>query len=84
MLAGGTASLAAGLATGVGALPILGLGRPTEAQENLLLGFAAGVMLVASAVGFVALVEAGYAPEYEKVRVFMRGLLFRTHADASE
>jgi AcrR family transcriptional regulator len=43
-----------------------------------------GVMLVAAAVGFVALVEAGYTPEYEKVRAFMRGLLFRTHADSGE
>lgn len=42
------ASLVAGLATFVGALPILGMGKPTEAQQNLLLGFAAGVMLAAS------------------------------------
>jgi ZIP family zinc transporter len=45
---GGLASLAAGLATAVGALPLLGLRRPTEQQQNLLLGFAAGVMLAAS------------------------------------
>lgn len=42
------ASLLAGLATAVGALPILSIGRPTEAQQNLMLGFAAGVMLAAS------------------------------------
>lgn len=48
ILAGFVASLLAGLATFVGALPILGTGRPTEQQENLLLGFAAGVMLAAS------------------------------------
>lgn len=42
------ASLVAGLATAVGALPILGMGKPTDAQQNLLLGFAAGVMLAAS------------------------------------
>lgn len=48
IVAGSVASLCAGLATGVGALPILGLGRPRPAQENLLLGFAAGVMLAAS------------------------------------
>ncbi|MFW2828872.1 ZIP family metal transporter [Sphingomonas sp. ID0503] len=41
-------SLLAGLATAVGALPILSIGRPTEAQQNLMLGFAAGVMLAAS------------------------------------
>jgi ZIP family zinc transporter len=48
ILIGFLASLAAGLATAVGALPILGIGKPTERQENLLLGFAAGVMLAAS------------------------------------
>lgn len=42
------ASLLAGAATVVGALPILRIGRPTEEQQNLLLGFAAGVMLAAS------------------------------------
>ncbi|WP_243450837.1 ZIP family metal transporter [Sphingosinicella sp. CPCC 101087] len=45
---GFVASLLAGLATFVGALPILAVGRPTEQQENLMLGFAAGVMLAAS------------------------------------
>ncbi|KKC24636.1 ZIP family metal transporter [Sphingomonas sp. SRS2] len=48
ILAGATASLIAGLATVVGAIPLLGLRRPTEEQQNLLLGFAAGVMLAAS------------------------------------
>lgn len=48
ILTGFLASLAAGLATLVGALPILSIGRPTEAQQNLMLGFAAGVMLAAS------------------------------------
>jgi TetR/AcrR family transcriptional regulator, transcriptional repressor for nem operon len=43
-----------------------------------------GVVLVASAVGFIALVEAGYAPEYEKVRAFMHGLLLRKHSDTGE
>lgn len=42
------ASLIAGLATAVGALPILAIGRPTDQQQNLMLGFAAGVMLAAS------------------------------------
>jgi zinc transporter, ZIP family len=48
VLTGFVASLLAGLATVVGALPILAIGRPTEAQQNLMLGFAAGVMLAAS------------------------------------
>jgi zinc transporter, ZIP family len=48
VLTGFVASLLAGLATVVGALPILSIGRPTEQQQNLMLGFAAGVMLAAS------------------------------------
>lgn len=48
VLTGFLASLLAGGATVVGALPILRIGRPTEQQQNLLLGFAAGVMLAAS------------------------------------
>lgn len=42
------ASLLAGSATVIGALPILSMGRPSEQQQNLMLGFAAGVMLAAS------------------------------------
>ncbi|MBB5984696.1 ZIP family metal transporter [Sphingobium lignivorans] len=45
--AGSLASLAAGLATGLGALAILAL-KPSEGQHHNLLGFAAGVMLAAS------------------------------------
>lgn len=52
------ASLAAGLATLVGALPILGMRRPTDQQQNVLLGFAAGVMLAAS---FFSLIIPGIA-----------------------
>jgi len=48
VLTGFVASLLAGLATVLGALPILSIGRPTEQQQNLMLGFAAGVMLAAS------------------------------------
>jgi ZIP family zinc transporter len=48
ILTGFVASLLAGLATMLGALPILKIGRPTEQQQNLMLGFAAGVMLAAS------------------------------------
>lgn len=42
------ASAAAGVATGVGALPLLVMGKPSAAVENAFLGFAAGVMLAAS------------------------------------
>jgi ZIP family zinc transporter len=48
VLTGFIGSLLAGLATVLGALPLLGTGRPTERQENAFLGFAAGVMLAAS------------------------------------
>ena len=46
--AGALASLAAGGATGLGALPILGVGRRAARWSGIMLGFAAGVMLAAS------------------------------------
>lgn len=48
ILTGFLASLIAGAATGLGALPVLGMGRPSQQQQTLMLGFAAGVMLAAS------------------------------------
>lgn len=48
ILAGAVGSLCAGAATGIGAIPVLFLRRPSDQQQNLLLGFAAGVMLAAS------------------------------------
>ncbi|MHA6718602.1 ZIP family metal transporter [Sphingomonas sp. RS6] len=36
------------MATGIGGLPVLFMRRPTAERQNLLLGFAAGVMLAAS------------------------------------
>jgi ZIP family zinc transporter len=48
VLAGALGSLLAGLATALGALPILGVGRPTQRHQGITLGFAAGVMLAAS------------------------------------
>jgi zinc transporter, ZIP family len=48
IVAGALGSLCAGLATGIGALPALFMRRPSDEQQNLLLGFAAGVMLAAS------------------------------------
>lgn len=47
------ASLAAGLATGVGSLPVFLLTRPSEKVMDTLLGFAAGVMLAVTAFGLL-------------------------------
>lgn len=47
-LAGSLGSLVAGMATAIGALPILGIGRSAQRYQGVLLGFAAGVMLAAS------------------------------------
>jgi ZIP family zinc transporter len=49
-LLGGTA---AAFATAVGALPALALGRISQRTEDLMLGFAAGVMLAASAFSLI-------------------------------
>ncbi|ATI79865.1 ZIP family metal transporter [Sphingobium yanoikuyae] len=48
ILAGTIASLLAGGATGLGGLPILGIGRGAARYQPSMLGFAAGVMLAAS------------------------------------
>lgn len=48
VLAGVTASLLAGLATGAGALPALFIRRISDRAQNAMLGFSAGVMLAAS------------------------------------
>jgi len=56
VLIGFLASLAAGLCTAIGAVPILFIGKPSDQQQNMFLGFAAGVMLAAS---FVALIIPG-------------------------
>jgi ZIP family zinc transporter len=53
VLLGFLASLAAGLATGVGALPILFLRRFSERVMDTLLGFAAGVMLAATVFSLI-------------------------------
>lgn len=47
------ASLAAGLATGVGALPVLFTREVSERVFDVMLGFAAGVMLAATAFGLL-------------------------------
>ncbi|MDX1781983.1 MAG: ZIP family metal transporter, partial [Thalassovita sp.] len=48
ILIGSTASLVAGLATGLGALPVLFGRHPSQRANDTMLGFAAGVMLSAS------------------------------------
>jgi len=48
ILTGFLGSLAAGLATVLGAIPLFGAGRPSARLEKGFLGFAAGVMLAAS------------------------------------
>jgi ZIP family zinc transporter len=50
---GFSASLAAGLATGVGALPALFAARATNKMLDAMLGFAAGVMLAVAAFGLI-------------------------------
>jgi ZIP family zinc transporter len=58
-LAGG---LAASLATALGALPALALGRISDRAEAIMLGFAAGVMLAASAFSLIVpAIDAGEA-----------------------
>lgn len=47
------ATLAAGLATGVGALPVLLVRAPTERLFDAMLGFAGGVMIAASMFGLL-------------------------------
>ncbi len=47
------ASLGAGLATGVGALPVLFMRKATERVLDSMLGFAAGIMIAASMFGLL-------------------------------
>ncbi|MCS7113400.1 MAG: ZIP family metal transporter, partial [Candidatus Bathyarchaeota archaeon] len=59
-LAGFSASLIAGLATGVGALPIILVRRVSDNMFDVMLGFAAGVMLAATAFSLlVPAIELG-------------------------
>jgi zinc transporter, ZIP family len=48
VMAGALGSLAAGMATALGALPLLFMKPPSEERQGVMLGFAAGVMLAAS------------------------------------
>ena len=56
ILVGFGASIAAGLATGVGALPVLAVRRVSGEVQDAFLGFAAGIMLAAS---FFSLIVPG-------------------------
>ncbi|SHJ84678.1 ZIP family metal transporter [Paramaledivibacter caminithermalis] len=47
------AALIAGLATGIGALPLLFVSKISKAMEDLLLGFAAGIMIFASSFSLI-------------------------------
>ncbi|WP_421994596.1 ZIP family metal transporter [Reyranella sp.] len=58
ILLGFTASLLAGLASGLGALPIFAVRRLSDQVQEVMLGFAAGVMLAAS---FFSLILPGLA-----------------------
>jgi ZIP family zinc transporter len=53
ILIGVVASLVAGLATGVGALPVLFVKKISDRLLDIMLGFAAGVMLAASAFSLI-------------------------------
>ncbi len=73
------ASLVAGLMTGVGALPIFFMGRRLkQATEDGLMGFAAGVMLAATAFELIApavdLAEAQYGSNLMAILVLVAGM----------
>lgn len=74
------ASAIAGLATGVGALPVLAIGKPSERHQNMLLGFAAGVMLAASFFSLIipgiAAAEDGGASRTAAATVIVAAVLF--------
>lgn len=59
-LLGFAASLAAGLATGVGALPVLFSRNISQRTQDIMLGFGAGVMLAATSFSLIVpAIEAG-------------------------
>jgi len=81
-------SLIAGLATAVGALPVLAWSHPSAKSEGALLGFAAGVMLAASIFSLILpgleaageLVGTGNAPLMIGSGILLgAGLLFIAH-----
>ncbi|WP_374445801.1 ZIP family metal transporter [Stella sp.] len=79
VLLGALGSLAAGLATAVGAAPILFIDPPSERRERVLLGFSAGVMLAASFFSLimpgVEVLEAGGNPSSRAAAVMAMAVL---------
>lgn len=79
LTAGALASLAAGLLTAVGALPVLAGRQIPQRVSDTLLGFAAGVMLAAS---FLSLINPGldwarllYGPGFVSASIITAGVL---------
>ncbi|HEY9737037.1 MAG TPA: ZIP family metal transporter [Trichocoleus sp.] len=67
LMLGFTASLLAGLGTGVGALPVLLPYKPSERTQGVLLGIGGGIMLAASSFSLIvpgteAAIEMGSSP----------------------
>lgn len=79
-LAGFLASLLAGLATFVGALPVLFIPQITQRVEGILLGFGGGVMLAATAFSLIIPgTDAAIAQGYSKpiaAFIMVVGILF--------
>ena len=65
LMLGFLGSLAAGLLTAIGALPVLFGGVPSRASRDLLLGFAAGVMLAASFFSLIIPALDAAEPRYQ-------------------
>jgi ZIP family zinc transporter len=78
-LAGFLGSLVAGLATGVGALPVLAIRRISDQAQDVMLGFAAGVMLAASFFSLILpaleIVEGQGSTKLVAVSVVIAGIL---------
>jgi zinc transporter, ZIP family len=79
ILIGFVASLCAGLATGVGALPALLVPRISPRLQDTLLGFAAGVMLAASFFSLIVpgleAAERDYGGEVGAAAIVAAGLM---------
>ena len=73
LLMGFLGSLAAGLMTGVGALPVLFGRNITRYWNDVLLGFAAGVMLSASFFSLI-LPGIGHVPHREAEEVLVEAI----------
>lgn len=87
VLMGSLGSLTAGLATAVGAIPILFMDPPSERRERVLLGFSAGVMLAASFFSLimpgVEVLEAGGSSAAAAAAIMALAVLFGAGAIAA-